>query len=561
MPLLRQGHLSKDVAVKLHHPTNVHQAIARALIDNGIDTIFGLMGDANMYMVNSFIRDFGGRFIAAGNESGAAMMALGYAAVSGKPGVCSVTHGPGLTNTITGLVEGVRGGLPLIMLCGDTDVVDRDNLQRAPQREFIGIAGAGFEQLRSAKTVSDDVARVLRRALVERRPIALNAPLDLDWSPIEDYRTVHAQVPERRASVTASEDIDNAIGMIAVARRPIVLAGRGASSPEARAALVRLADRIDAPLITTLKAKDLFRGEAFNLGICGTVSTDTATEAMLGCDCLIAFGASLNKYTLSLGAFAKDKRIIQVNQDACDIGNHIDIDAGLVGNPSDVADLIVHWLDEAELPGSAFRSPELLDAIGADAPVPTERSDHGDGTMDYKQSLLRLDRLLPADRVVVTDGGRFMVEVWKTISVSGPANFLTTINFASIGLGLSHAVGAAFAKAGQPVVAFCGDGGFMNGGLAEFNTAVRHKVDLIVIVCNDSAYGAEHHKFLARQMEPNTIAFDWPDFAPVAIALGGEGVTIRSDADWPLVEAAIHNRTKPLLIDLKLDPSKVPWDR
>ncbi|QDC37249.1 thiamine pyrophosphate-binding protein [Sphingobium fuliginis] len=542
-------------------PRNVHQAIARALVDNGIDTIFGLMGDANMYMVDSFIRDCGGRFVSSANEAGAIMMALGYASLSGKPGICSVTHGPGLTNTITGIVEGVRGSVPLVLLCGDTDVVDRENLQSAPQREFITDAGAGFEQLRSPKTVAEDVARVLRRAMIERRPVALNAPLDFDWSPVEDYRPVRAQVPEWRATVTASEDLDNAIGMIASARRPVVLAGRGAASAEAREALIALAARIEAPLVTTLKAKDLFRGEAFNLGICGTVSTDSAVEAMMTCDCLISFGASLNKYTLSHGTFAKDKRIVQVNLEATEIGKNLSVDAGLVGDPAAVAKLIIHWLDEAEIPGSGYRTQELQEAIDADVPPPSARSDHGDGTMDYKQSLLRLDELLPTDRVVVTDGGRFMVETWKTIGVTGPANFLTTINFASIGLGLSHAIGATFAKPGQPVVAFCGDGGFMNGGLAEFNTAVRHKADLIVIICNDGAYGAEHHKFLNRQMEPTSIAFDWPDFAPVAVALGGEGVTVRSDEDWAAVSRAIENRTKPLLIDLKLDPSRVPWDR
>ena len=101
----------------------------------------------------------------------------------------------------------------------------------------------------------------------------------------------------------------------------------------------------------------------------------------------------------------------------------------------------------------------------------------------------------------------------------------------------------------------------MNGGLAEFNTAVRNNADLIVVICNDGAYGAEHHKFVERQLDPVTIAFDWPDFAPVAKALGGDGVTIRSDDDWDAVEKAITNRTRPLLIDLKLDPNRVAWDR
>ena len=93
------------------------------------------------------------------------------------------------------------------------------------------------------------------------------------------------------------------------------------------------------------------------------------------------------------------------------------------------------------------------------------------------------------------------------------------------------------------------------------DTAVRNNADLIVVICNDGAYGAEHHKFVERQLDPVTIAFDWPDFAPVAKALGGDGVTIRSDDDWAAVEKAITERARPLLIDLKLDPNRVTWDR
>ena len=98
----------------------------------------------------------------------------------------------------------------------------------------------------------------------------------------------------------------------------------------------------------------------------------------------------------------------------------------------------------------------------------------------------------------------------------------------------------------------------MHGGLAEFNTAVRYKTDLIVIVCNDGAYGAEHNTLLKRQLEPDTILFDWPDLAAVAIALGGQGITIRSEQDWTSAEVAIKHRSKPLLIDIKLDFAQMP---
>ena len=116
------------------------------------------------------------------------------------------------------------------------------------------------------------------------------------------------------------------------------------------------------------------------------------------------------------------------------------------------------------------------------------------------------------------------------------------------------AVGAAAAAPGRSTVLVTGDGGFMNGGLAEFNTAARHGQDIVVIVLNDGGYGAEEIQLRARQMDPATAFLDWPDLAPVAIALGGEAVTVRTAEDLEGAVAAIARRTRPLLIDVRIDP-------
>lgn len=529
----------------------LHQAVARSLADNGIGTMFGLMGDANMFMADSFIRECGGTFVAAAHEVGAALMALGFAQTSGQIGVCSVTQGPGLTNTVTALVEGVKGSVSMLLLCGDTATEDREHNQNVHQREFVLAAGAGFESLRSPRTVAQDVARALRRALVERRPIVLDLPIDFDWQDV-DYHPVKVKLPESRATVMVSDDLDNAIGIIAAAKRPMILAGRGAASAEAKRAILALARRLEAPVATTLKGKDLFRGESFNLGICGTVSTAQAVEVILECDCLIAFGASLNRYTTSNGTFLKGKRIVQINLEPGEIGKNVPPDAGLVGDPAAVADLIVHWLNEAEIPPSGFVTPEF-EATLARAATPPGRG----GALDFRSALRTLDRLLPHDRVLVTDGGRFMVKTWTDIATDGPEYFLSTVNFSSIGLGMSQAIGAAFAHRGRPVVMVAGDGGFMLGGLAEFNTAVRYGLDMIVVICNDGAYGAEHIKFRQKDRDPAHILFAWPEFSQVAESLGGSGIVIRSEEDFPQIEAALACRKGPLLIDLKLDPDRI----
>ncbi len=534
----------------------VYQAVARALADNGVDTIFGLIGEANLFMVDSFVRDAGGKFIATSHEAGAASMALGYSLIAGKPGVCSVTAGPAVTNTITALVEGVKGSIPMVLLCGETGAEDLEHTQKIDHRPFIAGAGAGYERLRSPNTVAADVARALRRAWIERRPIALSLPIDFDWCETK-YEPARNRVLENKSFVAESEELDNAIGIIAAAKRPIILVGRGASTPDAKEAILKLSRRIDAPIATTLKAKDLFRSEPHSLGVFGTLSTPVTVDIIAESDCLIAFGASLNYRTTSRGTFLKGKRIVQVNLDPSEIGKNAPADAGLIGDSAKIADLVVHWLNEAEIAPSGFCTAELMDKVATENSDLIPARDPGDGTVDYRSALIRLERALPANRVLVTDTGRIMPGACTNIKATDPQSYITTTNFGSIGFGFTHAVGAACAANGRPVVVINGDGSFMHGGLAEFNTAVRHRLDLIVIVANDGAYGSEENIFRQRMVDPTASFFEWPEFAPLAIALGGEGIVVRSELDFDRVEEAIRNRSKPLLIDIKLDRDRM----
>lgn len=182
-----------------------------------------------------------------------------------------------------------------------------------------------------------------------------------------------------------------------------------------------------------------------------------------------------------------------------------------------------------------------------------------DGTVDIRKALVRLDKSLPPNRVLISDAGRFVAEVWRAVSVSNPHNFINALNSACLGIGVAHGIGAfCAAQKGQPVLIVCGDGGFMHAGITEFNTAVRYGIDIVVIVCNDKAYGAEYVQFRDRQLDPGLVCFEWPDLASVATSLGGEGVTVRSDDDLEKASEAIRNRKGPILIDLRLDPDRIP---
>lgn len=540
----------------------VHAAIARALHDSDVRTLFGVLGDANIFLVDSFIRDLGETtYVAAANEAGAVLMAGGFASASGEVGVATVTHGPGLTNTITALVECVRAELPVLLLTGDTPSDDLYNLQSIWQRELVLATGAGFEQVRSARTAIEDLTRARRRADLERRPVVLNIPAELQWHDC-DYEFVD-QRPLAVQSVHPDPDaLDLAAGILASARRPVVLAGRGAAGAESRAALLRLADRIGAPVATTLRAKDLFRDEGGDLGVFGTMSTPFALDAIAASDCVIVFGAGLNSWTTLDGSLLAGKRVIHCDIDRARIGKRYPVDAGIVGDAAAVADALIELLDHAEIQrtgfGASLPSSRVPEVPETSEPRPADDLSPLTSVVDVRTALTYVEHAVPRDRVVVTDAGRFAHSAFSIMHVPDPSSFVMSLAFGSIGLGLGMAIGASFGAVRRPVVLVTGDGGFMLGGLAEFNTAVRHGVDLIVVVCNDGSYGAEHIQFRDRGLDPGTSVFEWPEFAAVADSLGGQGVTVRSQADLADLSRVVEQRDRPLLIDLKLDPDQVP---
>ena len=532
-----------------------HEAFARALQAQGVTDVFGVLGDANLYLIDSWVRNCQGHFYSVSNEAGGVLAANGFGRTTGGLGVATVTHGPALTNTVTALVESVRDHTPLLLIAGDTDIVDRENFQNISQRDVVMPTGAGFEQLRSPQTVAEDVAVAVRRAHVERRPIVLNVPAQFQWQQVDDPGVSEVRWVSPQAVAPSPDALDAALGVIASARRPIILAGQGASSDTARAALVRLASRIGAPLATTLRARDLFRGEPHDLGVVGTLSHDIAADVVDSSDCIIAFGAGLNKWTTAEGSVLAGKGVVHVDSDPASLARFQTTHADILGDVVATAEAIIRLLDEAEIPSTGFASDELAARLAQRRPDAfTDLST--EGTVDLRTAMIRLDEAFPRDRALVFDGGRWIFNAFKLFHVEHPRNYVHTVNFGALGLGMGNALGAAVGS-GLPTLLCTGDGGFMLGGLAEFNTAVRHGLDLVVVVFNDMAYGAEHIQFRNKNMDPALSTFEWPEFADVANALGGTGHTVRNLSDLDVALKVIETRDRPVLIDIKIDPDKV----
>lgn len=532
----------------------VHAVIARALNELGVDTMFGLMGDSNLFMVDSFVRNEGGRYVAATHEAGAMMMASGHAMLTGGVSVATVTQGPAVSNLITPLIDAVKGMLPVVLLCGDTSTKDPDHPQAVSQRALVEGAGAIYARLRAPALAAIDVADAVKRARLERRPVVLAMPTEMMWEAASLPALPKVPAPSRLCPAQDDPAIEEAVGMIAAARAPVVLGGRGAIP--ARDALIKLANRIGAPLATSLKAKGLFLGEQYNLGIFGTLSTDAGGEAISNADLVISFGAGLNRFTTAKGGYLDGKRLIQVDDDARQLGRLAKPDAAVHGDPALVAELLCYWLDEAEIPSS--QATDTLDPAALSAPWPVPKPKGREGTIDLPLALDRINAALPEDRVFVSDGGRFLNEAWTRIDVSHPRNMLLSTNTGAIGLGLGYAIGGAVARPGQRTVLVTGDGGLMMAGLSELATAVTEKLDLTIVVCNDTAYGAEYVQFEDRQMDPGMSMFNWPSFAAVAQAMGAGAARVTSEAELDAAVAGMSAADGPFVVELMLDPAVVP---
>ncbi|MGW4424785.1 thiamine pyrophosphate-binding protein [Streptosporangium sp. NPDC004631] len=531
----------------------VHQVLARGIADLGVSTLFGLMGDGNLWLIDSFVKEQGGTYVGATHEANAVLMASGFAQRSGGIGVATVTHGPGLTNTVTALTDAARGRIPMVVIAGDTPAEMRDHSQKLAQREVVIPTGAGFELMRSPATALVDLATAFRRAVAERRPVVLNIPRQLQLAVTEDAGTV--VIPSAPQSPGPDpEALDVALGIVASARRPLILAGRGAE--HARDGLVALADHIGALLATTLQGQSIFQGHAYDLGLFGSLSTETALEAIGEADCVISFGAGLNRHTTVEGALLSGKAVVQCDMHPEALGRYAPVDATVLGDAGRVAEAMLTSLVEAEIGGLRARDESLARRL-AEERERTLGHDSPEGPLDVRAALAQIARAIPEGRSVTTDLGRFVIDAWKAVTVTAPRAYVHTNNFGSIGLGMGYAIGMTYARPDEPVVLVTGDGGFMMGGLAELGTAVRHGRDLIVVVVDDGAYGAEHVQFRNRGLDPDLTTFAWPDIAGVARALGAEALTVRVPADLDGVAEFVRTRRGPVLIDLLVAPEAV----
>jgi thiamine pyrophosphate-dependent acetolactate synthase large subunit-like protein len=586
----------------------VSEAVGRALVSEGVRFVFGLLGSGNLAVTNS-LRDAGATFVAARHETGAVCMADGYSRVSGEVCCASVHQGPGLTNAITGLTEAAKSRTPIVVVAPDTPAAALRSNFKIDQDALVESVGAVAERVHGAETAVADAVRAVRRARLERRAVVLMLPLDVQAMEARGHGAPEA--PELAPTRPDDAAVARAAALLADARRPAIVAGRGAVVADAGPALRRLGELSGAVLATSAVANGLFAGDPYDLGISGGFATPTAARLLQDADVVLAVGASLNAWTTRHGTlFAPDATVVQVDVDAEAIGAHRNVDLGLVGDARFTAEALVAALDasapckprsgharsatsdsasddaRAAAPDAAHSDPAApleplaevdpthaiaaaARALTAQVTLPSGRSDElaeqiaagrwrdepydeGD-VLDPRTLSIALDDLLPAERTVAVDSGHFMGWPSMYLRVPDADGFVFPQAFQCVGLALGDAIGAAYARPDRLTVAALGDGGALLS-LPEFETLGRLGLPILTVIYNDAAYGAEVHHFRPMGHAVDLAQFPDTDFAALARAAGCEGITVRDVADLEPLRAWLERRDRPMVVDAKVDP-------
>jgi acetolactate synthase I/II/III large subunit len=534
----------------------VAEAVGRALAALGCRQVFGVVGSGNFVVTRALVES-GAAFTAARHETAAVTMADAWARVTGEVGMATVHQGPGFTNALTGLTEAAKARTPLIVVAGDTSAAAVRSNFRIDQAAMAAAAGAVPERVHTAASALDDVTRAFRRARLERRTVALMLPLDVQAADAGERAA-----PANPALVTRLRPDAGAVAavadLLAVARRPAIVAGRGAVLAGARAPLEDLAELTGAVLATSALGNGLFAGNPWALGVSGGFASPVAADLLREADLVLAAGATLNMWTTRHGALVgPGATVVQIDCDVDAIAAHRPVDLGVVGDVAETAREIIAALRDRGHAATGYRTAEVADRIAAGAWRHQPYDDAGTArTIDPRTLSIHLDRILPAERIVAIDSGHFMGWPAMYLAVPDPEGFVFTQAFQSIGLGLASAIGAAVARPDRLTVAAVGDGGALMAA-GEIETVGRLGLPMLVVVYNDAAYGAEVHHFGPHGEPLDIVRFPDTDIAALGRAAGAEGVTVRSVEDLAAVERWVADRHGPMVVDAKVEPAVV----
>ncbi|MDO9708838.1 thiamine pyrophosphate-binding protein [Paracraurococcus lichenis] len=508
--------------------TKLQDVLAQAFAAEGCEVLFTLMGDANMYWTEAMARQPGITVVNARHEHCAVAMADGYARATGKVGVASTTCGPGFTQIMTALAIAARASVPLVVFAGDSPMLASYYVQQIDMAPLAQACGAHYIAVKSLDRALDNVREAFHTAALERRPVVLSVPMDLQkqaYPYLADYIPSSDYMPMPQRSLPDPAMVDRLVAMIEAAEKPIVIAGRGARLAKARAPIEAMAERCGALLATSLQAKGLFEGSPWTLDIAGAFASDFSRELFAGADLVIGIGVGLGAYTTESGYLYPNAQTVQIDINPRGLWQGLrTADLHIRADAFGGAEAIAEALAKRGITKPGWRNAALAAQIAEDRPDRKEFA-IAPGTVDPRQAMLELDAIVPKDWDVVIGGGHYLGIAMTHLRGRAPERINVVCDFGAIGNGLPAAIGVAAARRDGKVLLIEGDGSLLMH-VQELETIRREGHRLLMAIINDGGYGAEIHKFRAGGLDPSLVIHGRGDLAGAATGFGVRGGTV-----------------------------------
>jgi len=527
--------------------------VVEALEREGVRHIFGYPGGAIMPVYDALV---GSKLthILVRHEQGAALAADAYGRVTGEPGVCLATSGPGATNLVTGIANAFLDSVPMVAITGQvgSPLMGTDAFQE------VDIFGITLPIVKHSYVVRDpeDIPRIFAEAFALARsgrpgPVLIDLPKDV---------TVRTANPPAEAAAPAFDlpapdgaAIARANALIAAAKAPILYFGGGVPIAHAERALRDFAQRTHIPSVATLKGLGSLPTDAPGfLGMMGMHGSRAANVAIDECDLLICVGARFDdRATGRIDSFAPRARIVHVDGDPAEIGKLKPVDAGIAGDLTRVLDRltavpadIAAWRARCEDQARRWAPPY-------DAP----------GTGIYAPAMLKALSEAGGDRLIITcDVGQHQMWVAQHCRFSRPQAHLTSAGLGTMGYGIPAGIGALLADPSATVVTVSGDGSIMMN-IQELATVRRYRLPLKILLLDNSQLGMVRQwqqLFFAENFSEIDLS-DNPDFAEVARAFGIEAFTIDYRSEVPAAIERLLGTDGPILCHARIDPRENVW--
>jgi len=542
----------------------VYDAVANAFVKEGGSTIFGLLGDGQMTWWSAMAMRSEVNIIDVREEGAALAMAEGWAMATGKVGVCSVTHGPGVSRMTTSLITATRSRTPIVIYVSKTPFNNEGNDQFLNQEKLVNATGAGYIEVLTPSFAEDAVRQAFYRARLESRPIVLCVPLDIQGKDCEaegdEYRPSWTMFNGQQRIRPDETALNAAVDIISQSKKPVLLLGRGAMATEATQAADRLAKRIGALICTTLVAKGTLGDSEYHAGISGLFATRAVMQLYEDVDCVIAIGASLNPRTIAGGYLYPNAKIIHIDvAPHIMMGNEQGADCYIQGDAATTVREIEDILATRGTAMEGLRTAAVRKVLGDADRDPTE-FEIEPGTVDPREAVKIIDDRLPENVGVITGCAHSFAFPVMGMKKPRPIHVFSTA-FGCIGQAMANAIGVAVAI-DQPHIYMEGDGGAMQN-IQELDTAVRLGLKLLFVILNDEAYGAEYHKLRSKGLNGNLSIVRTPDFGAVGRGFGCRGRLAKTLDDIGAGIDEFLAGDGPMVLDIRIsrNVTSIPFRR